>query len=217
MTLRDVADVLTDRAAHAGLAIPEPLASQLTVYYQVLSHWNRKINLTSLSDSDEAVDRLLLEPVAAAAHLPRHTDLIDLGSGGGSPAVPLALTLEAPRVVMIESRVRKAAFLREVLRELDLRGSVESARFEDVALRAEFAGQFGISSVRAVRLDAPLFAAVARLLRDEGLAALFRTVQAEDPPHGLPPTLRWLWSKRLISASYSALTLLQKPADSSPR
>jgi 16S rRNA (guanine527-N7)-methyltransferase len=214
VSLRDIADVLTDRAAHAGLVIPELLTSQLTVYYQLLSHWNRKINLTSLSDSDEAVDRLLLEPVAAAAYLPRHTDLVDLGSGGGSPAVPLALTLEVPRLVMVESRVRKAAFLREVLRELGLRGSVESARFEDVALRAEFAGEFGISSVRAVRLDAPLFDAVAKLLRPEGVAALFRTVQAEDPPQGLPTTLRWLWSRQLISASHSALALVQKPAES---
>ena len=214
MSLRDIADVLADRATHAGLVIPEPLASQLTVYYQVLSHWNRKINLTSLSDADEAVDRLLLEPVAAAAYLPRQTDLIDLGSGGGSPAVPLALTLQASCLVMVESRVRKAAFLREVLRELGLSGSVESTRFEDLALRPEFAGQFGILSVRAVRLDAPLFAAVSKLLRADGLAALFRTVQAEDPPQGLPATLRRLWSRQLIRASHSALTLLQKTPDS---
>jgi 16S rRNA G527 N7-methylase RsmG len=113
---------------------------------------------------------------------------------------------------MVESRTRKAAFLREVLRELGLKGSVESARFEDAAIRAEFAGQFGISSVRAVRLDAALFDAVDKLLRADGLAALFRTVQSEDPPHGLPQTLRWLWSKQLISASHSALTLLQKPS-----
>ena len=80
------------------MVIPEPLASQLVVYYQLLSHWNRKINLTSLSDPDEAVDRLLLEPVAAAAVLPANRALIDLGSGGGSPAIPLALALGATRV-----------------------------------------------------------------------------------------------------------------------
>src|SRR3954451_7573204 len=108
MELRDVADVLADRAAHAGLVIPDTLATQLAVYYQVLAHWNRKINLTSLSDSDEAVDRLLLEPVAAAAQLPQAVELIDLGSGGGSPAIPLALAIGAPHLVMVESRVRKA-------------------------------------------------------------------------------------------------------------
>jgi 16S rRNA (guanine527-N7)-methyltransferase len=210
VSLRDIADVLADRAAHAGMTLPDALAGQLTVFYQVLTHWNRRINLTSLSDPDEAVDRLLLEPVAAAAHLPRGTDLIDLGSGGGSPAVPLALALESSRLVMVESRIRKAAFLREVLRELGVPGSVEATRFEDVAARAEFREQFDLLSVRAVRLDEAFFEIVSELLRPGARAALFRSVAAEDPPPGLPASLHWLSSHQLIPASHSALTLLER-------
>jgi len=120
------------------------LTEQLLTYYRVLSHWNRKMNLTSLAEPAEAVDRMLLEPVAAAPHLPHGIDLIDLGSGGGSPAIPLALALSARRLVMVESRLRKAAFLREVLRELGLSGTVEAARFEEVATRSAFGGAFGV-------------------------------------------------------------------------
>jgi 16S rRNA (guanine527-N7)-methyltransferase len=210
MSLGDIADVLAVRAVHANLDIPERLFSQLTVYFQVLTHWNRKINLTSLTDSDEAVDRLLLEPVAAAAYLPRGSDLIDLGSGGGSPALPLALALESSRLVMVESRVRKAAFLREVLRELGVAGSVETARFEDLAQQPEFTGQFGVVSVRAVRLDSVLFGALNGLLRVGGSAALFRSVDSPDPPDGLPASLRWGFSRQLIPASNSVLTILEK-------
>src|SRR4029078_5686062 len=65
---RGIADVLSDRAALAGVTIPGPLSSRLTVYFQILERWNRKINLTSLSDPNEAVDRLLLEPRAAGEH-----------------------------------------------------------------------------------------------------------------------------------------------------
>ena len=210
MSLRDIADVLANRAEHAGIEIPESLAVQLTVFYQVLSHWNRKINLTSLADPDEAVDRLLLEPVAAAKYLPAGLDLIDLGSGGGSPAVPLSLALKTARFVLVESRLRKAAFLREALRELGLRGAVETARFEDLAGRPGFAGQFGIVSVRAVRLDLPLFQAVSGLLSRGGYAALFRTLDAPDPPATLPSSLLWRFSRQLIPASHSALTVLEK-------
>ena len=95
MSLRDIADVLADRASHARLVLPDTLFTQLVVYYQVLSHWNKKINLTSLTDPDEAVDRLLLEPVAAAAELPHGEPLIDLGSGGGI-AVPLSARRVGP-------------------------------------------------------------------------------------------------------------------------
>ena len=210
MNLRDTAAVLASRAAHAGISIPDTLATQLVVYYQVLAHWNRKINLTSLSDPDEAVDRLLLEPVAAAAHLPYGSDLIDLGSGGGSPAVPLALALSASRFVMVESRVRKGAFLREVLREVGVTGTVESTRFEDVARRPEYSKAFGVVSVRAVRLDAALFESVVALLRAGGLAALFRTSDATDPPSELPDELKWVRSLQLIPASHSTLALARK-------
>jgi len=208
--LRDIAEVLADRAAHAGIAVPEALTAQLTVYYQVLSHWNRKINLTSLSDPDEAVDRLLLEPLAAAAHLPHDVDLIDLGSGGGSPAVPLALAVHAPRLVMVESRVRKAAFLREVLREVGLHGVVEARRFEDVAADAAYRAQFSLMSVRAVRLDSAAFSTIAELLQPHGCAALFRTLDAPDPPPELPAVLHYQWSRQLIPASHSSLTVVQK-------
>lgn len=206
---RDVADVLAERARHAGLAVPESLSRPLTAYYRLLTHWNRKINLTSLSDPAEAVDRLLLEPVAAAAYLPPGRDLIDLGSGGGSPAVPLALALGVRRLVMVESRGRKAAFLQEVLRELGLPGSVETARYEDLPDQPSFSGRFGLVSIRAVRVDSALLEAVQALLDPGGQAALFRAVDAVSLP-ALPSTLTWLATHSLISASQSALTLLQK-------
>ena len=210
MSLRDIADVLSDRAAHARISIPEPLAAQLVVYFQLLSHWNRKINLTSLSDPDEAVDRLLLEPVAAAALLPPDVELVDLGSGGGSPALPLALALGVRRLVMVESRVKKAAFLREALRELGVAGSVETMRFEDLAVEPGFAHAFALLSVRAVRLDGATFQVMSSLLSSGGQAALFRTVGAEDPPPGMPESLHWVSSQQLIPASHSSLTILQR-------
>ena len=74
--------------------LDESLASSLVTYYELLARWNRKINLTSLEDPDEAIDRLLLEPVIAARHLsPAVVNVMDVGSGGGSPALPLALAL----------------------------------------------------------------------------------------------------------------------------
>ena len=206
-----ISDVLTERAALAGVELAEPLSSELASYFDLLARWNRTINLTSLSDPAEAVDRLLLEPVAAAAHLPRGPALIDLGSGGGSPAIPLALTLGASRLVMVESRTRKAAFLREAMRALGLTGTVEAARFEDVSTRADFMGSFSVVSVRAVRPDESLFAAIQALLRVGGQAALFRSLAAGDSSFsGLPSSLRWLSDHELIRTSRSSLTLFQR-------
>jgi 16S rRNA (guanine527-N7)-methyltransferase len=207
--LREISHVLTARASNSGIELPDPLATRLTVYYQLLAHWNRRINLTSLSDSDEAVDRLLLEPIAAAARLPTQVSLVDLGSGGGSPAIPLALALQSPRLLMVESRTRKASFLREAIRELGLPATVETDRFEVVAMRPEYAGSFDLLSVRAVRLDPSVFAATAALLRAGGRAVLFRAVDAVELGE-LPMSLRRESTNSLLPSSRSALTLLTR-------
>lgn len=206
----DILSVLESRAAQTGIPLPEVLAQQLTVYYGVLARWNRTINLTSLSDPVEAVDRLLLEPVAGAAHLPSGVPLIDLGSGGGSPAIPLALALKSPRLVMVESRTRKAAFLREVVREIGLEAHVEAGRFEDVAGRDGFRSSFDLLSVRAVRLDADAFSSITALLRPSGKAALFGRLDAEDFQHSLPVELSRQSVVSLLAPTRATLMILRR-------
>jgi 16S rRNA (guanine527-N7)-methyltransferase len=167
---------LADRAGLAGLAVPPVLAEPLVTYFALLSRWNAKINLTSLTDPDEAIDRLLLEPVAASAYLPHRIRLMDLGSGGGSPAIPLALAAGATHLVMIESRGRKAAFLREAARAVALPFTVEAARFEDVAAAGSYAGSMDAVSMRAVRMDASSLGAAGTFLKSDGRLALFVSV-----------------------------------------
>jgi 16S rRNA (guanine527-N7)-methyltransferase len=189
-----------ERAALAGIAVSTVLP-RLLAYYELLLRWNRTINLTSLSNPDDAIDRLLLEPVAAAAHLPRHARLADLGSGGGSPAIPLALALEAPSLLMIESRTRKAAFLREALRTVAVPGIVYGTRFEDLGSEAD--GTADIVSIRAVRLDEAVLEVAARIAPNGPIAAF---VGRPDPV--LPDGFDLSAAHRLIGNSW--LALIQK-------
>jgi 16S rRNA (guanine527-N7)-methyltransferase len=170
--------LLSERARLAGIAIPAPLHDKLLAYHELLTRWNRKINLTSISDSTEAVDRLLVEPVAAAVHLPKQLRLLDLGSGGGSPAIPLALALGAPSLVMVESRHRKAAFLREAARVVEVTAVVEAVRFEELDARSSYRDVMDLVSIRAVRMDAATLDLASRFLKPGGLLALF----ASTPP-----------------------------------
>ena len=206
----DISGGLVRLAAQAGIPVSESLARQLTVYYGLLTRWNRTINLTSLSDPEEAVNRLLLEPLAAAAHLPSRVSLIDLGSGGGSPAIPLALALGSPRLVMVESRTRKAAFLREVTRELGMAAEIQDARFEEVCERDGYRASFDLLSVRAVRLDATAVRSIAMFLRPRGQAALFGGQEAKDPQDALPVELTKDSTFPLLDSTHSRLTILRR-------
>jgi hypothetical protein len=78
-------------------------------------------------------------------------------SGGGSPAIPLKLVEPALDLTLVESKARKAALLREVVRELGLiRTSVETSRFEELASRTRAEASAGLLTIRAVRLEPKL-------------------------------------------------------------
>jgi 16S rRNA (guanine527-N7)-methyltransferase len=152
----------------------------LEAYFRLLAQWNAKINLTALPldpPTDETFDRLLVEPLGASRQIPTHTSSVwfDLGSGGGSPAIPLKIARPELRLTMIESKERKGAFLREAVRTLGLTHTmVQTERFEDVASNPEYAGTGDLVTVRAVRADADLFATAGRLLKNDGRLLLFR-------------------------------------------
>ena len=210
--MHDLTERLSRRAALSGLDVPKDLVVGLAAYYRLLERWNEKINLTSLVDPDEAVDRLLLEPVAAARRLPAGARLIDLGSGGGSPAIPLALATGAAKLVMVESRERKASFLREAVRQLDISAvaSVETARFEALAELEGFGSAFDVVSVRAVRLDRQTLVAASRFTPSGGTVALFRGPNAMDRPPDSPDELVTLGVFPLLKQSSAKLVLLRR-------
>jgi 16S rRNA (guanine527-N7)-methyltransferase len=169
---------LVERASRVGLTPTDAEVSQLSVYFDLLVRWNRRINLTALpldGVQDTTLDRLFIEPMAAAEWFPTHAvNWFDLGTGGGSPAVPLKILRPASSLTMVESRGRKAAFLREVIRELALPAArVVGERLETIAPLER--GTADLVSVRAVRVDGKLAAACRMVLNSRGRMLLFQS------------------------------------------
>jgi 16S rRNA (guanine527-N7)-methyltransferase len=192
VTEREFRKRLTRRARIAhGPAITPELAGALWAYFELLFRWNVKINLTSFSDErpDEAIDRLLVEPLIAAKYLPSpDTRFIDVGSGGGSPAIPLKLVAPSTAVTMVESKARKSAFLREAARQLGLSNvEVATARVEELLTRSDLHEWADVLTLRAVRLDAKLLTGLQAFLKPGGLVFLFRTSASESPSWSVPP------------------------------
>jgi len=220
---RDFQTRLVRRAAKAGLFPSDELVASLADYYELLSRWNRKINLTALSDPDEAIDRLLLEPLAAAKHVPEGTHrVMDIGSGGGSPAIPLKLATPAVSLTMVEVKVRKSAFLREAIRHLSLADTdVENARYEELLVRPELHERYDVLTIRAVRVQPKTLMSLQAFVRPLGTLMLFRGADGNRETESLNPTLSYEATFPLLEATQSRLTLISKrpigPATSVPR
>ena len=200
----------------AGLTLEAALIEKLEIYYQLLAKWNAKINLTAFRLAPEgeetAIDRLLLEPVIAARYVPENArTLLDAGSGGGSPAIPLRLASPNLNLRMVEVKTRKAVFLREAIRELGLReAEVHNTRFEELLSRAELHEGLDLVSIRAVRVDTRTLLTLQAFLRTGGKLLLFRGSSKSELEDSPPPPLSWMATYPLVDALHSKLVVLSK-------
>ena len=203
---------LRRRASKAGISLTDDLSAALTTYYELLARWNRKINLTALENPDEAIDRLLLEPLVAARYLPSRVALLmDIGSGGGSPAIPLKLAAPGISLTMVEAKARKSAFLREAVRQLGLdRTQVENARYEELLTRPELHDRHDALSIRAVRVEPRALVTLQAFLRPLGTMMLFRGPDGVAESQTFFPPLEYVQTVPLLEATQSRLVLLAK-------
>ena len=183
------------------------------MYFELLERWNRKINLTALADPDEAIDRLLVEPLMAARHLPSSNPLflMDVGSGGGSPALPLTLMGgERVRLTMVEVKTRKSAFLREAVRQLEIVAQVENSRFEELLARPELHERFDAMSIRAVRVETKLLMTLQAFLKPAGALLMFRGPTGPNELNNVMPPLEWESTVPLVDTLQSRLSVVRK-------
>ena len=197
------------------MTLPAGLAAALETYFRLLATWNQKINLSGMDLADptpEALDRLLIEPVVAAGHAQAGvTRMIDIGSGGGSPAIPFALAIPGVRLLMVESKTRKSVFLREAVRALEMAGSeVASSRFEELLARADLHDAHEILTIRAVRIETRVLTSLQAFVKPGGELFLFRSTSSGDVPDTLSPPLAWRATYPLVEGLRSRLVVLQK-------
>jgi 16S rRNA (guanine527-N7)-methyltransferase len=114
--------------------------SSVQTYLELLLKWNSKINLTAIREPTEIITRHFGESFFAARHLPIQFEqtAMDIGSGAGFPGLPLKIWNHELSLSLIESNHRKATFLREAVRALNLKKvDVVISRAEDVRAQAD--------------------------------------------------------------------------------
>lgn len=148
-------------------------AKQFQTYLELLLKWNAKLNLTAIREADAIVQRHFLECIFLAQHLPSGTHtLLDFGSGGGFPGLPIALCRPEVRVTLAESQTKKAAFLREAVRILGVEADIFHGRVE--ALNREF----DAVALRAVDKMPKAALAAQTKVKEKGWLVLFTTEES---------------------------------------
>lgn len=120
-------------AQRAGIQLPPLRAERLAAYCALLLEWNERINLTGARTGVELASEHLPDAFAMLGLVPDGARLLDVGSGGGLPAIPFAILRPDCAVTLVEPRQRRVAFLRTAARILGLPVEIAPCRVEDLA------------------------------------------------------------------------------------
>ena len=115
-----------------GLTIPDDQTLLLAKYCRLLWDWNSRLNLTRHTDWDMFVTRDLLDTLELSKHIPSKAKIMDVGSGGGVPGIPLAILRPDISVSLCESVGKKAMALQDIVKSLELTVPVHADRAESI-------------------------------------------------------------------------------------
>ena len=171
-------------AADLGQVLDSAALDRFAAYVRLLDQWRDSANLISCRDAAELVERHLLDSLACAWPCGAARDVADLGSGAGLPGIPLAIVDPARRVVLVEPRRRRASFLRQVRRELQLEQvEVREMRAEDLDATSGIS-PVDVAIARAVWSDEVGATVAAPWLRSGGFLLSMRADSHPPPAAG---------------------------------
>jgi 16S rRNA (guanine527-N7)-methyltransferase len=112
--------LIIDGSRQLGLTIDERVCGAFTTHAAELLHWNRKINLTAITDPRDIAIRHFLDSLAPAKFIPDGVRLLDIGTGAGFPGLPLKIFKPSLSVLLIDGTRKKVNFLKHMIRSLGL-------------------------------------------------------------------------------------------------
>lgn len=154
-------DNMRSGAKELGIELTDVQIGQFYKYYELLTEWNKVMNLTAITELDEVVSKHFLDSLALVKAVPRMGEkaerVIDVGTGAGFPGIPLKIAFSKLQMTLLDSLNKRIGFLNEVIGQLGLQ-SVETihGRAEDFGRNPKYREQYDYCVSRAVANTATL-------------------------------------------------------------
>jgi 16S rRNA (guanine527-N7)-methyltransferase len=148
---KEWSDLIIDGAATFDIVLDQSHTDQFAIHAAELVKWNQKTNLTAITDPLEVAVKHFLDSLPAVKFIPMDVTLLDIGSGGGFPGLPLKVLMPSLSVTLIDASRKKVSFLKHVIRTLKL-DNIEALhmRAEDLANDPLYLDRFNVIVSRAV-------------------------------------------------------------------
>ena len=145
-------NIIRQGALALGVDVSPEQADRFSTHARELIKWNRKVNLTAITDPFEVAVKHFVDSIAAAVTISPNSSILDIGSGGGFPGIPLKTLIPTLTVMLVDASRKKISFLKHICRTLQLEKiDAHQIRGEDISIAA--GSQETRSEFRKVSLD----------------------------------------------------------------
>jgi 16S rRNA (guanine527-N7)-methyltransferase len=149
----DVREVLKNGALNYNIDLREEQVEQFIKYMNLLREWNKKINLTAITDDIDIIKKHFIDSISIVKSgvLKEGMSLVDVGTGAGFPGIPIKIIMPTIKVVLLDSLNKRINYLNEVINELNL-NNIEAVhgRAEEYSKNDMYREKFDIATARAV-------------------------------------------------------------------
>ena len=152
--MTDIRETLTSQAKELGMKVTPEQAQQFQTYMELLLEWNEKINLTSITEPDQVVEKHFLDSMTLLLwkKLKQGAKVIDVGTGAGFPGIPLKILRPDVDLTLLDGTMKRLNFLGEVCTALKLSARRVHKRAEEAGLDKTMRERYDLATARAVAL-----------------------------------------------------------------
>lgn len=146
-------DLLNEASNNEGLKFDQNKYDQFMLYKDLIKEWNEKINLTAIKEDEAIVKKHFIDSMKVFKfdQLKNAKNVIDIGTGGGFPGIPMKIIKPEVNIVLLDSLNKRIIFLEEVIKRLDLKNiKAIHGRAEDFAKEKQYREKFDVAVSRAV-------------------------------------------------------------------
>ncbi|WP_346887793.1 16S rRNA (guanine(527)-N(7))-methyltransferase RsmG [Clostridium sp. UBA1056] len=146
-------DMLKEACENEGLTFDDKMYNNFIEYKELIKEWNEKINLTAITEDEEIIKKHFIDSIKVFKfpYVKEAKNIIDIGTGGGFPGIPMKIVKSDCSMVLLDSLNKRINFLNEVIDKLDLNDiKTIHGRAEDFAQRTEYRENFDLAVSRAV-------------------------------------------------------------------
>ena len=146
-------EILNRACTNEGLGFDENKYNKFIKYKDLIKEWNQKVNITAITEDSEIIKKHFIDSIKIFTFSPLATakSIIDIGTGGGFPGIPIKIMEEKKEVVLLDSLNKRVKFLDEVIKSLNLVNiSTIHGRAEDFAQVEKYREMFDVAVSRAV-------------------------------------------------------------------